>query len=164
MPKEELKSRLGANPRLFSALLRQLIRLNLADEQGPVVFAKGHEVHYSTAQQAQVDKLLAKFRQNPFSPPTIKDCVAEVGEELYNTLVEQALLYPIPPDVVFRSQDYAEMVKQIGDLIQKNGPISAAQVRDHFNTSRRYVLAVLEHLDSQGITLREGDVRRLKKS
>jgi selenocysteine-specific elongation factor len=164
MPKEELKSRLGASTRLFSALLRQLIRLNLADEQGPVVFAKGHEVHYSTAQQAQVDKLLAKFRQNPFSPPTIKDCVAEVGEELYNTLVEQALLYPIPPDVVFRSQDYAEMVKQIGDLIQKNGPISAAQVRDHFNTSRRYVLAVLEHLDSQGITLREGDVRRLKKS
>jgi selenocysteine-specific elongation factor len=40
--------------------------------------------------------------------------------------------------------------------------VSAAQVRDHFNTSRRYVLALLEHMDEVGITMREGDVRRLR--
>jgi len=40
--------------------------------------------------------------------------------------------------------------------------ITAAQVRDHFNTSRRYVLAFLEHLDAIGVTIREGDTRRLK--
>jgi selenocysteine-specific elongation factor len=37
-----------------------------------------------------------------------------------------------------------------------------AQFRDRFNTSRRYALAFLEHLDSIGVTLREGDLRRLK--
>jgi hypothetical protein len=36
-------------------------------------------------------------------------------------------------------------------------------VRDHFNTSRRYVLALLEHLDATGVTVREGDARRLRK-
>jgi selenocysteine-specific elongation factor len=40
--------------------------------------------------------------------------------------------------------------------------VTAAEVRDHFNTSRRYVLALLEHLDATGVTVRDGDVRRLK--
>jgi selenocysteine-specific elongation factor len=47
-------------------------------------------------------------------------------------------------------------------MLQDMGTVSAAQVRDHFNTSRRYVLALLEHLDEAGITVREGDVRRLR--
>ena len=54
------------------------------------------------------------------------------------------------------------MLAEVRRLIQLNGPISAAQVRDHFNTSRRYVLAFLEHLDAIGVTVRAGDLRRLK--
>ena len=48
------------------------------------------------------------------------------------------------------------------DLLKSRGIIAAAEVRDHFNTSRRYVLAILEHLDAQGVTIREGDIRHLK--
>jgi selenocysteine-specific elongation factor len=39
--------------------------------------------------------------------------------------------------------------------------ITVAEFRDQFNTSRRYALAFLEHLDAVGITLREGDIRHL---
>jgi selenocysteine-specific elongation factor len=53
-------------------------------------------------------------------------------------------------------------VGEIMILIQQMGTVSAAQVRDHFNTSRRYVLALLEHLDEIGVTIRQGDVRKLK--
>ena len=55
------------------------------------------------------------------------------------------------------------MVGEVKDLFRSQGTLSAAQVRDHFNTSRRYVLALLEHLDEIGLTIREGDVRRLRK-
>jgi selenocysteine-specific elongation factor len=37
-----------------------------------------------------------------------------------------------------------------------------AQFRDLFQTSRKYALAVLEHLDEVGVTQRDGDLRRLK--
>jgi selenocysteine-specific elongation factor len=109
-----------------------------------------------------VDGLLERFAASPFSPPTTKKCQAEVGEELYNAMMEVGLLVPIPPDVVFRKQDYELMVTEIIDLLKTKQTISAGEVRDHFNTSRRYVLALLEFLDAQGITVREGDVRRLK--
>jgi selenocysteine-specific elongation factor len=92
----------------------------------------------------------------------MKECLTEVGEELYNAMIDVGLLIPIPPDVVFRKQDYDLMLIEIVNLLKKKGTITAAEMRDHFNTSRRYVLALLEYLDAQRITVREGDARRLK--
>ena len=47
--------------------------------------------------------------------------------------------------------------------IDEHGSITVAQARDRFGTSRRYVLALLEHLDSIGFTRREGDERVLRQ-
>ena len=77
-------------------------------------------------------------------------------------MVDLLVLVPVSTEVVFHKEDYDQMVAEVKGLISKNGPVSAAQVRDHFNTSRRYVLALLEHLDEIGVTVRQGDVRRLK--
>ena len=46
--------------------------------------------------------------------------------------------------------------------IKENGKINVGQVRDRFNTSRKYALALLEHLDQQRITRRVGDDRVLR--
>jgi selenocysteine-specific elongation factor len=54
------------------------------------------------------------------------------------------------------------MLSELRGLFSQHKELTVAQVRDHFNTSRRYILAWLEHLDSQGITVRSGDARRLK--
>ena len=58
--------------------------------------------------------------------------------------------------------DYEHLVNDIRHLLTERGTLSAAEVRDHFNTSRKYVLALLEHLDAIGVTQRVGDVRRLR--
>jgi selenocysteine-specific elongation factor len=162
LPKEDLKSRLKLPPRLFTSLLKELAAQDLLVEQGPVVFHVGHEIRFSPSQQLLVDSLLKKFTAAPYAPPTIKDCIAEVRDDVYTALVDLGELVPIPPDVVFRRPDYDTMVAGIRGMLEKQGTLSAAQVRDHFNTSRRYALAVLEHLDALGVTIRDGDIRRLK--
>jgi len=55
------------------------------------------------------------------------------------------------------------MLKSVRNILGAEGSISIAQVRDHFDTSRRYVLAFMEHLDAIGVTIRVGDVRKLKQ-
>jgi len=40
--------------------------------------------------------------------------------------------------------------------------LTVTQVRDHFTTSRKYALALMENLDAIGVTVRDGDARRLK--
>ena len=54
------------------------------------------------------------------------------------------------------------MLDQIKKEIQQQGKITLGEVRDLFNTSRKYAQALLEHLDAIGVTLRDGDFRKLK--
>ena len=162
LPREELKSRLKLPVRLFNAALRKLVAEGAMLESGPLVQRPGHAIRLNPQQQRQVDALLKRFAASPYAPPTVKECQAELGEDLYTALLELGQLTFVPPDVVFRRSDYEHMVAEVRRLITQKGAVTAAEVRDHFNTSRRYALAFLEYLDAQGITLRDGDVRRLK--
>ncbi len=49
------------------------------------------------------------------------------------------------------------------EIIQQNGSVTLAELRDRFQTSRKYAVAVLEDLDARGITIRKGDARELRK-
>ena len=160
--REELKSRLKLSTRFYNAVLERIVSSGELQEDGTIIQRQGYSIQFTPQQQRLVDGLLALFMASPFSPPTIKECIAGVGEDVYNAMVDLGWLIPIPPDVVFRKQDYDLMRSEIIELIRKKGSITAAEVRDHFNTSRRYVLALLEHLDAQGVTMRQGDIRRLK--
>jgi selenocysteine-specific elongation factor len=160
--REELKSRLKLSPRIYNAVLGKIISAEELQQNGTIIQRAGYSIQFNSLQQRKVDGLLARFLASPNSPPSIKECQADVGEDIYNAMVDLRILVPIPPDVVFRKQDYDAMISEIIDLLNTKGTVTAAEVRDHFNTSRRYVLALLEHMDAQGITERKGDFRHLK--
>ncbi len=163
IPREEFKSRLKLPAREFNALIAQMI------EQGSMILNEkslaqpGHAVRFDDGQQARVETLMRKFEQSPFSPPSVKDCRAEIGEDIFNALVESGELVPVSTEVVFRKGDYDSMTARIVETIRRNGKIALAEVRDLFGTSRKYAQALLEHLDSAGVTMRAGDFRKLKK-
>ena len=81
---------------------------------------------------------------------------------MYQALIALERLIQISPDVVFSPEAYQKMVETLLKRLGKDGTITVAQTRDMFGSSRKYILAFLEHLDREGITVREGDVRRLK--
>ena len=54
------------------------------------------------------------------------------------------------------------MVDKIVAHLKTKGSVTVAEVRDMFGSSRKYVLALLEHLDEQKITRRVGDERVLR--
>ncbi len=161
--REELKSRVKLAPRVFNAALRRLAGEGAVEESGAFVRRAGHAIRFNAAQQKRVEALLARFAAAPAAPPTVKDCQAEVGEDLFNALLDLGQLALVSPEVVFRQADYEAMTGAVRAWIKAHGTITAAEARDHFNTSRRYVLALLEHLDAIGVTVREGDARRLKQ-
>jgi len=168
IPREELKSRLKEVtrrlPRLANAALRRLAANGELVDSGPLTRMPDHQVRFSPAQQQGVDRLLKRFVANPYSPPTLKECQAEVGEDVTAALIDLGELVAVAPEVVFRRQDYEGMVADVRRLITANGTLTVAQARDHFNTSRRYVLAFLEYLDATGVTSRKGDERRLRNA
>jgi selenocysteine-specific elongation factor len=163
MPREELKSRLKLPPRVFNAIIKRLVALQLLNETGSSVAKPGHEIHFDHVQQSQVEALMRKFARNPYTPPTVKECKAEVGEETFNALIELNQLVAVSSEVVFRKQDYDSMVKTIKETLGAKEQISLAEARDLFDTSRKYAQALLEHLDAIGVTMRAADYRKLRK-
>lgn len=163
IPREELKSRLKLASRPFNAVIRKLVTEQVLKDAEGIVFLAGHEIKFDGGQQVKVQALIQKFAQDPYSPPTIKEGYAEAGEEIVNALIQLGELVPVSNDIIFHKQDYDAMVTKIREMIKQNEKITLAEVRDTFKTSRKYAQALLEHLDSVGETVREGDFRKLKK-
>jgi selenocysteine-specific elongation factor len=65
-------------------------------------------------------------------------------------------------DVLLRGEDFAGMVAQIAAYLQEHDRVTLAEVRDLFQTSRKYAQAVLEEMDARRMTRREGDARVLR--
>jgi len=164
--REELKSRLNhitkRDTRLFNASMRILVAGGKLTGSGPLVMLPEHKIQFTPEQQKQVDALLARFAASPYAPPTVKDCQEDVGDAVFTAMVDLGQLVAVSPEVVFRFEEYESIVADLRQLLGKQGTITVAQVRDHFKTSRRYVLAIMEHLDAIGVTVRDGDSRRLK--
>ncbi|MBP8048313.1 MAG: selenocysteine-specific translation elongation factor [Anaerolineales bacterium] len=163
IPREELKSKLKLTPRVFNAAIGLLVnRAQLVDLRGSVAQTV-HEIKFNGQDQARVNGLMRKFAENPFSPPSVKECQAEVGEEIFNALIEMNELFAVSPDVVFKKQDYELIVRKIREELEAKETITLAEVRDLLSTTRKYAQALLEHLDAINITMRDGDARKLRK-
>jgi selenocysteine-specific elongation factor len=163
IPREELKSKLKHSPRLFNAVISKLIKNGFLIENGKVVAKLGHEIKFNEQEQARVHALMRKFDANPFGPPSIKESQAETSDDVFAALIEMGQLMIVSTDVVFRKQDYEEITGKIRLTLAEKESITLAEVRDMFSTTRKYAQAILEHLDATGVTIRNGDARRLTK-
>ena len=163
IPREELKSKLKLQSRMFNTFVSRIVDQKQLMEDGSFVALPSHDVTLNGADQAKAQGLMRKFAANPFGPPSVKECQSEVGEEVYNALIDMGELTAVSQEVVFRTKDYEAMVAKVKSAIQQKGQMTLAEVRDLLGTTRKYVQAFLEHLDLIGVTAREGDARRLKK-
>lgn len=117
-----------------------------------------HHVHLSKDQQAIADTFLESLTRNSYSPPGD----LEIGSEILDILIEQRRVVKVADNIIYIASAYDEMVERITDHIKSRGKITVAEVRDLFHTSRKYALAMMEHLDERKITKRVGDERVLK--
>jgi len=162
MPKEEVKSRLGLPARLFNEIIGRAAAENAVAADEAALRLPTHAPHFRPEEQAKVNALLAAFRRSPYSTPSVAECESAVGSEVFNALVEQGKLVKVSAEVVFLAETYGEMVDRVVQFIRDNGTITVAQVRDMFNASRKYALALMEYLDQRKVTKRVGDERVLR--
>ncbi len=154
IPKEELRSRL----KIPSEVVQRLVQDGVLIEEGAVVRLPSHQIQLTEEQQGMVDAFLSSLAKSPYSPPGD----ISILPELLGVLIEQGKVVKVSQNVVFSAHAYEEMVRQVTEYIKSRGRITVAEVRDLFKTSRKYALALMEHLDEQKITRRVGDERVLR--
>ena len=157
-PREEVRGRLGLGEQVSALALQRLIREGVVIEEETLLRVPEHRVVLSPAQRHALDGYVKLLGSEPFSPPT-----AEPPEpDLLQLLVEEGKVVKVSDSVVFTSEAYQQMVDKIVEHLKGEGKITVAQVRDMFNTSRKYALALMEHMDQRRVTRRMGDERVLR--
>jgi selenocysteine-specific elongation factor len=145
----------------------------IADD-GATVRLAGHQIALTAAQEQLAARLIAQLAVEPLSPPALPDVrqqlsaaanasAVPVDEELLSALAHQRRIVRVSEDLAFTTPAYDQMVARVVSHLRAHGKITVAEVRDLFGTSRRYVLALLEHLDRERVTRRMGDERVLAR-
>ena len=161
MPREELRSRLNLTPQIFNALITESINMGEIRPEGTLLRTADHEIVFSQAQQAQIYSFIKDMRQSGANTPSVKESQQRLGEELYYALIDLGRLQQLSVDVVYEKDQYSDLTGKIVDYLRRNKKIDAAETRDLLQTSRKYAIALLEHLDHIKVTKRVGDARIL---
>ena len=171
LPRSEARSKLQAllpaaslAVRPFNALLAALEQEGALAADDGALWLPGFTPTPSPAQQQRIDRLLAAYAAAPYAPPNLPDTLALLGQdgEVLEMLIERGDLLRLGGDVLLRRADFDAMVEGISDFLRAHGTITLAEVRDRFQTSRKYAQAVLEEMDVRRVTRREGDARVLR--
>jgi selenocysteine-specific elongation factor len=82
-------------------------------------------------------------------------------EAAYKFLARTRQIIPLDPKVTLGGQIFQATLEQVRNYIETNGQATASELRQHLNTSRKVIMPLLERLDRDKVTRREGDFRTL---
>ncbi|MDE2815527.1 MAG: selenocysteine-specific translation elongation factor [Chloroflexota bacterium] len=163
--KEEVRRSLGLESRIFNEIVQRLCADEVIAEREGALRAFDFRIELSPTQEEAAATLLALLEREPLAPPSLSDIREElaVDDDFLNVLVEQGRIIQVDTDLIYSRQAYEQAVEKVRELLAREERVTVAQVRDVFGTSRKYVLPLLEQMDRDGITLRDGDERTLAK-
>jgi selenocysteine-specific elongation factor len=164
LSKEEWRTRLNLSPRMAAEIFITLQAEGIVAEAtstGGSIRLPDFVPSFSKAQQQQVEQLLRRFRENPYTPPVRGEAEAVVGTEVLNALIEQGQLVKLGDGVLFLRETYDEAIAKLVQYLREHGTMTVAEARDVLGATRKYILPLLEHIDTLKITRRIGDERVL---
>ncbi len=161
MPREELRNRINVPSRPWNDMIAALVHGGTATERGSLVARAGFTPTLTGLQQATADAIVAALEAQPFTPPALSELEGGASGELLAYLADSGRMIRVADNLAFSPDAYRRMRTRILELLQRDGTITVATVRDEFGASRRYALSFLEHLDGERVTRRVGDERVL---
>jgi selenocysteine-specific elongation factor len=157
-PSQEIRSRLGLSQPIFLRAQARLTDQEYLVEEGTHLRLPDHQVAMTPEMEEKVSAYIKALEQDPYSPPSDRP----LDPELLGVLAEEGKVVRVNDTIVFAASAYQEMTDRITEHLKSNGSITVAEARTMFDTSRKYILPLLEYLDQQRVTRRVGDERVLR--
>ncbi|MBS34185.1 MAG: selenocysteine-specific translation elongation factor [SAR202 cluster bacterium] len=158
VPAQEIRSRLSLSQPVYQRALARLTADQVVVDEGQSLRLPDHEVVMTPKMEEEASAYLKSLQKEPYSPPSDQP----VDSELLSVLIDQGKVVRVADSVVFDAGAYREMTERIVQHLKDQGTITVADARTMFDTSRKYVLPLLERMDQQQITRRNGDERVLR--
>jgi selenocysteine-specific elongation factor len=171
MPKEELKSKLpSAGLKLFNLMLDMMIKNKEVFSDGETVRLSSHTVSLGGDQAEVKEKILTTYLKSGLCPPYFKDLSktldidAKRAKDVLMLLVEEGLIIKTKEELYFHAEVVNNLKKRLVDFLLKHGEITTPQFKEITGTTRKYLIPLIEYFDSKNVTIRIGDIRRLRST
>ncbi|GAB6180461.1 selenocysteine-specific translation elongation factor [Desulfotomaculum defluvii] len=169
-PKEELRSRKFSftNNKNFQYILQSMEVDGVVKLYDKTLASPEFTGDLAHSQQTIVDGILKTIEEGKFQPPSWTEVIKKYrlkdteAQEYLQYLLRTGKLLKLGDDELYLSAEkYHQAKDKIVEYLKENKEISVAQTRDLLNTSRKYILPLLESLDRERLTRRVGDSRVL---
>ena len=156
----------------LKAVLAMLAPAGEVVAQGGLVRLASHASSLGAADQRLWDKIeTAIGGENRYRPPQVRELSEATGQpiatvrKLLKTMARMGAVVEVASDRFFLKPALLELGRMAGELAEGNDTktFSAAEFRDRAGSGRNVGIQILEHFDRRGLTLRQGDVRRVVK-
>ena len=108
------------------------------------------------------DHIEEALKSQPMNPPGRAElCVCGNSRRALSFLVRSGLAVELSEKVVILADVHQKASEQVLAFLDQHGRATASDLRQHLETSRRVIMPLLERMDAEGKTRRDGDYRRL---
>ena len=171
MPKEELKSKFPdlMGPKLFNLVFNQLAKDTEIIQEGETVRLAKHKISLQVDQADARKKILSTYSSSGLTPPYFKELAKSLDMEtsqardVLKLLMDEGLLVKVKEDLYFYKEAMAGFKKKLVDFLSANEEITTPQLKDMAGVSRKYLIPLIEYFDAKNVTIRVGDVRKLRR-
>ncbi|MEG2353359.1 MAG: selenocysteine-specific translation elongation factor [Clostridium sp.] len=160
--KEELKNK------VFGKKIKQKLYVEILDEMQERCFIKvtdrfvylfNFEITLDKEQERIKELLIKVYTEGRYNTPKLNDVIShekdkKASQMVFELLLDGEVLIKLQDECIFTKENYDNAMNIVVDYINTNGSIKASDGREIFNSSRKYVVALLENFDSIKLTRR----------
>ena len=172
MDMEELRGKLRWElaPKVFRAVIELFLGEKIIGREENLLHLATHRVQLGGQEKVLMDKIKQILGTQPLAPPDLKELEKQAGvsrqrlTEVIRLLERDGSVVRVTTDMYFLASSIEQLRATLKNYLTDKGEMTAASFRDLINSSRKYTIPLLEYFDRDGLTIRIGDVRRLKSS
>ncbi|MBV8067804.1 MAG: selenocysteine-specific translation elongation factor [Candidatus Eremiobacteraeota bacterium] len=160
---------LGVSESLFVRVAAHFVEAGRLINRGGYYASVDHRPSLTPEQRAFLDGLVPADELRPFQPVPFAGVVSAVKlshvsglSKAFDTTLANGSFVKVGDDL-YRDSQIVQIRARVEAHFSGHERMTAAEFRDLLGTSRKYALPLLEWLDSRGVTIRDGDYRKLRK-
>jgi selenocysteine-specific elongation factor len=171
-PKEDLRGKLTTGKLrvlpsnfLYNALLQHLSRQGSIVVEGESVRLQGQGVQLNSEDVTAQKHIANAFEKAGLNVPSAREVLATLrldrgrAEKLLKLLVKERVLHKVTEDLIFHQSALANLRGILAQRKSQSDRLSVPDFKQLTGVSRKFAIPLLEYLDRERVTRREGDLR-----
>jgi selenocysteine-specific elongation factor len=157
------------SPQVCDVVLDGLLSDGVLVTDGHWIRTAEHKIRLSAQQQTMTERIEEILGSAEFQTPRAEDIAGQLAipsndmRELLAIMVNTGRVIRVGGDLLFLDEQISRAKEILESHFQEKPEISVGEVSRLLNSSRKYVVPLLEYLDREGFTERHGDVRVRKQ-